>query len=201
MEQNPSNGFQPAEVLEFDTIEDLDALVSPFRIRLLSCFRNPGTIKEAAATLGVGATRLYHHIHRLVDHGFLVEVGERPAGKTVERLYSVAADTVRPSSVFLDRYGREGNAELARLIFRTVESEVVAAVEADSSLDLEGSRVALTYTRLFLDEAALTELVATIDRLVAEQKSRPRSGDVEVSFFASVVPLSDGRTHPRRTSA
>ena len=189
MDTNPAFEFQPAAVMELDTMEALDALVSSFRLRLVACFRRPSTVKEVARQLGVNVTRIYHHLHRLVDHGFLVEVGERPAGKTVEKVYTVAALNVRPSAAFLDRYGTEGNAELMRLSFQTVGSEVVAAARLDPSLDPSGETSTLGFTRLHISEADLRELVSEVDSLFDEYKSR--TGDIEVSFFSSVIPLRE----------
>ena len=190
METGDHVQFEPAAVLEFDTIEALDALVSSFRIRLLSCFRRPATVKEAAKQLEVSVTRIYHHLHRLVEHGFLVEVAERPAGKTVEKLYSVTAMNVKPSAAFLERYGAQGNAELMRLTFRSVGSEVVAAAEADPTIDPSGETSTLGFTRLHISETDLRELVGEVDALFDEYKGR--AGDIEVSFFSCVIPLRRG---------
>ena len=188
MERNERPVFRPAPILEFDTIEALDVLMSPLRVRLLACFRDPSTVKSAAEKLDVRVTRLYHHVNRLVEHGFLVPVEERTVAKTVERVYSIAAVTVRPSAAFYERYGVEGNAELFRLGFRTVESEVVAAALADSALDPQGEQAAFSFTRLHLDEADLEKLVEAVEGLF--DQFRTRSGDIEVSFLASVIPLN-----------
>lgn len=175
--------------MEFDTIESLDVLMSPFRLRLLACFREPSTAKAAADQMGVSVTRLYRHVHRLVEHGFLKIVAERQAGKTVEKVYAVAARNVRSSAKFIEQYGPRGTAELLKLGFRTVESEVVAAAENDPTIDMSGDRTAFTFTRLRLTEAELAELISAVQDLFVSYSGR--SGPIEVSFLGSVIPLAD----------
>ncbi len=162
--------------------------MSPLRLRLLSCFRDPTTVKEAALQMDVQVTRLYRHVNRLVDHGFLVIVEERAKARTVEKVYQTAGKNVRPSASFLQRYGTEGTAELLRLGFRTVEGDVVAAARLDPSIDPSGDRSVFGFTRLYLDEATLRDLVREIDALF--HRFDERSGDIEVSFMSSVIPLN-----------
>jgi hypothetical protein len=175
-------------VLEFDTLEELDTLMSPLRLRLLSCFRDPATVREAAIQMDVQVTRLYRHVNRLVDHGFLLVVEERSKAKTLEKVYQTAGKNVRPSASFLEHYGTDGTAELLRLGFRTVEADVVAAAHADPSIDPSGDRSVFGFTRLYLDEANLRELVEEVDSLF--DRFDERSGDIEVSLMGSVIPLS-----------
>ena len=169
-------------VVEFDTMEQLDTLVAPFRLRLLSCFREPATVKEAADKLGVQVTRLYRH-------GFLHIVEERPTAKTVEKVYQTAGKNIRPSALFIEQYGTDGNAELLRLGFRAVEADVVAAALIDPTIDTSGDQSVVGFTRLFLDEANLKELVEEIDHLFRRFNEGEQTGNIEVSFMASVVPL------------
>lgn len=191
--------YQPREMMEFDTIESLDVLMSPFRLRLLACFREPSTTKAAAEQMGVSVTRLYRHVHRLVEHGFLKEVAERQAGKTVEKVYATAARNVRPSARFTEQYGPRGTAELLKLGFRTVESEVVAAAETDPTIDPSGNRTAFSFTRLRLTEAELAELVSAVGDLFDSYSGG--NGPIEVSFFASVIPLRDHRDQEKEGHA
>ena len=81
-------------------------------------------------------------MQRLVEHDSLKVVAERQAGKTVEKVYAVAASDVRPSAQFTEQYGPRGTAGLLKLGFMTVESEVVAAAETDPTIDPSGHRTA-----------------------------------------------------------
>ena len=179
--------FVPAEIIEFDTMDEMDTLLSPFRLRLLSCFREPVTATQAADELDVKVTRLYRHLHRLVDQGFLVTVAERRKAKTVEKVYSIAARTFRPSQRFRDAHGGEGRAEMLRLAFRLVEAEVVEVAQADPGLDTEGATSEVSYSRLQLEEDDLAELVERARSLLGEYIGR--QGPIAVSYFSSIVPL------------
>lgn len=175
------------QVFEFDTLEELDTLMAPLRLRLLSCFREPATVREAALQMDVQVTRLYRHVNRLVENGFLVIVEERPKAKTVEKVYQTAGRNMRPSASFIERYGTEGTAELLRLGFRMVEADVVAAAQVDPSIDPSGDDSVFSFARLHLDEAHLKELVKEVAALF--RRFYERSGDIEVSFMSSVIPL------------
>jgi hypothetical protein len=76
---------------------------------------------------------------------------------------------------------------LLRLGFRTVEADVVAAAHADASIDPSGDRSVFAFTRLYVDEADLKQLVQEVDSLF--DRFDRRSGDIEVSFMGSVIPL------------
>ena len=186
------NDHEPAERLEIDSFEELDTIMSPFRLRLLGCFREPATARDAADRLGVGVTRLYRHLHRLEGHGFLVGVVTRAKGKTTEQLYQIAARTVGPSPEFLERYGSEGEAELRRLAFRTAE---VDAVDAALATDLPAGLAELNLTRLRLGESDLREFVASLNDLLSDFVDR--DGEIEVSVFTSVIPVDIDDNRPK----
>ena len=68
-----------AAVLEFDTLEDLDTLMSPMRLRLLSCFLEASTVKEAAAAIDVQMVRIDEAEHA-AGSGEVVDEPHRGAG-------------------------------------------------------------------------------------------------------------------------
>ena len=195
MEMDESVDFAPDEVFEFDTLDALDTL-TPFRLQILGCFRSPSTVRSASEVLGVPRTRLYRHIHRLVDYGFLVEVDRRPKGRTTEVIYCVSARTVRPSDAFYDRYGSSGDVELMRLGFRSVEAEAMAIAAADRQAWQNDDRGAFSFARLHLEEDELEELVGTLRSLFASYGGG--SGPLTVSFLASAI-IVDDRTNAGTT--
>lgn len=186
---------EPADRLEFDSLEELDTIMSPFRLRLLGCFREPATAREAADHLGVGVTRLYRHLHLLEGNGFLVRVATRPKGKTNEQLYQIGARTVGPSPEYMDRYGTEGEAELRRLILRTAE---VDAIDAALAADLPEGLSELSLNRLRLSESDLRELIANLNDLVADYSNR--DGRIEVSVLTSITPVDINDTPAKERS-
>jgi len=178
----------PDEVFEFDSIETMDVLASPLRLRLSHCFRTPATAAEAAERLGVPVTRLYHHINRLLEHGILVVVEERPKGAMTERVFGIAANSFRPSTRFRERYGPEGEAEVVRLAFRTAEAEMTASFESEGMVT---GRTSLALSRLSLREEDIPELVERMNALVREFGDR--DGDLAVGFFHAVYSLGEAR--------
>jgi DNA-binding transcriptional ArsR family regulator len=101
------------EILELDTIEEFDALMSANRLELAEILATPKTAKEAAEDLGVPVTRLYYHLNALLDTGLVKVVDERPKGALKERVFQVTAKTIRPSRSFLETYGSDGMAEVS----------------------------------------------------------------------------------------
>ncbi len=180
--------FTRDETIEFDTIEAMDVIASPIRLRLLDRFREPATVKQVAERMGVPVTRLYHHVNQLVDHGFLVLVEERPKGAMVERVFCAAAKTFRPSRRFLDTYGIDGLVEISKLSFRTAEAEFVTALQDAPELGEDSGRLAIGLARLHLSEEQLLELVQTVNSLIRSYADEP-DGDIEVSFMTAVFPL------------
>jgi DNA-binding transcriptional ArsR family regulator len=70
----------------------LKALADPLRLRvLLSVRRQPRTVKDLAAVLGVPQTRLYYHVKLLEQHGLIRVVDRRMVSGIEERTYSATA--------------------------------------------------------------------------------------------------------------
>ncbi len=184
--------YTPPEVLEFDDLTTMDVLSNPIRLRLLEVLSEPATVKEAAEELGVPATRLYHHVNQLLDHGLLVVVEERPKGAMTERVFGVGGRSIRPSAAFRERYGPEGQAEAIRLTFRMAEAEMTSLAEASDPergplAGGEGRRqatIALSGLRLDPDDLGdlIDEVQAVIDRYA------DRRGSTPVRFFHAIYP-------------
>lgn len=77
-----------------------EVLMHPLRLRILEAAREPGSAAELARRLGLTAQKVNYHVGRLLEHGFLRLVEERPVGNVVEKVYaSVAANYVLASDV------------------------------------------------------------------------------------------------------
>lgn len=184
--------FTPAQVLEFDELETMDALSHPLRLKLLDAFRKPTTAKGAAETLDVPVTRLYHHINQMLDHGLVVVVEERPKGALTERVFGVAAETFRPSAVFFDRYGADGQAEVIRLAFRMAEAGMTESAVADfPDTGMVGTlpddrRASIALSSLRLDPSDLADLIGELDEVLGRYAKL--EGEIAVGFFHAVYP-------------
>ncbi|MEX1279300.1 MAG: helix-turn-helix domain-containing protein [Acidimicrobiia bacterium] len=194
--------YTPPEVLEFDDLATMDVLSNPIRLKLLDVLSEPATVKEAAEALDVPATRLYHHVNQMLDHGLLVVVEERPKGAMTERVFGVGGRSIRPSAVFRERFGSEGQAEVVRLAFRMAETQMTAPIadgEAGSELlggdaDLRQASIALVTLRL--DGEDLHALIEELDELVQRYGKKEydgRRGSIPVGFFHAVYPRDTPR--------
>ena len=88
-------------------IETLRAISDPLRIRLLELMAQPQTVKEIAAQLGVGKTKLYYHLNLLEKHGIIRVARTRVVSGIIEKSYQVTAYSYRPAKELLLR-GDEG---------------------------------------------------------------------------------------------
>ncbi len=83
----------PAET-HINTEEQLEALRSPVRMRILMAARKPRSVREIAEKLDKPVTRLYYHINLLHEVGFLEVVHSRKSGARIEKLYRVAGKSI-----------------------------------------------------------------------------------------------------------
>jgi DNA-binding transcriptional ArsR family regulator len=184
--------YTPPEVLEFDDLATMDALSNPIRLKLLDVLSEPATVKEAAESLDVPVTRLYHHVNQMLEHGLLVVVEERPKGAMTERVFGVGGRAIRPSAVFRERYGPEGQAEVIRLAFRMAEAEMTThAVTADPDEgpladQPDGRRGSIALSSLRLDPSDLASLIEDMQALL--DRYGDRKGSMSVGFFHAIYP-------------
>lgn len=143
--------------LRVDEPEALDALMNPFRIKLLtSLSRNPASVKELSERFDVPATRLYHHIGLLEEYGAVRIVGNRRSGARTERCYGAMRGGITPSSGLLQNHA-------------DVMADSVVKIAA---LAGEAFAAALRSGRITLDEGGSKEGLFTwlAPRLTAEQR-------------------------------
>ncbi len=144
--------------LRVDDPKALDALMNPFRIRLLtSLSRDPASVKELSARFEVPATRLYHHLGLLEEYGALRVVGTRRSGARTERCYGAMRGGITPTPELLERH-----------------SDVMAdSVVKMATLAGEGFAAALRAGRITLEDEEAKEGFFTwsAHRLSAEQRA------------------------------
>lgn len=86
------------ELVEEFIIHDLEvlkALAHPLRLDILRQFKQPNTVKEAAAVLDIVPTKLYYHINQLEQHGLLQVVNTNIVSGIIEKTYQVTARRFR----------------------------------------------------------------------------------------------------------
>lgn len=106
-------------------------LLAPIRAQLLQSLSEPKTVKEVAAELRLEANKLYYHLRRLEQGGF-VEVVDTIPGRVPERVYRAVEFELDASEWKVDEAGAASHAML-----RNVQREIQNAF---SSGLREGSR-------------------------------------------------------------
>lgn len=94
--------------LRINNSEAISALMNPFRIRLMtSLSREPESVKELSARFDVPATRLYHHLGLMEEHGAVRVVGTRRSGARTERCYAAVRGGIAPDPDLLENHPDE----------------------------------------------------------------------------------------------
>lgn len=118
-------------------IETLRAISDPLRIRLLELMAQPQTVKEIAAQLGVGKTKLYYHLNLLEKHGIIRVARTRVVSGIIEKSYQVTAYSYRPAKELLLR-GDEGKEHGVAIV-----ESILDATRTDLTHSLNTSQAAL----------------------------------------------------------
>lgn len=100
----------PQDELIIQDLETLRALSDPLRLRMLELLARPQTVKEMAAQLGLGKTKLYYHLNLLEKHGIIRVARTRVVSGIIEKSYQVTAFSFRPASALLTG-SEEGKAQ------------------------------------------------------------------------------------------
>jgi DNA-binding transcriptional ArsR family regulator len=169
----------PADQVLVKDLETLRVLSDPLRMRMVDLMsRGEWTAKALASELGVGQTRLYHHLARLEDHGLVRVTGTRLVSGITEKSYTATSSRIRidpslftagspaPSEVALTLDGLVGAA------FDTVRKEIELSIEAgaiDPGAHSEGPhRLTISHDSARLTPTEAEAFQARIEALVRE---------------------------------
>jgi len=101
---------EPVDDHPLDDLDLLSELTHPTRARVLRSMKQPRTVADVATLLDMPVTRLYHHVNRLEQLGFIRVVATRRVAAVTERRYQVVAKSF---SVAEDLYKTTDRHELA----------------------------------------------------------------------------------------
>ena len=167
----------PAAERVISDVETLKALSDPVRLRILETMVTAAdeawTVKRLAAALGVGPTKLYHHVNILEEREFIRVAGTRVVSGIIETSYRLAQLSVRLDRALLTGGGddvRSSVHDVMAVIFDSVRDEIeqglrsglVTAGEDDPLREL----LIRGLTRIHPDRAA--ELRERLRALIAE---------------------------------
>lgn len=182
--------------MQLETMEQVELLGDDLKVAIIELAIQPTTVSELAASLGVPRTRLYHHVKRLVEHGFLRVVRQRSKGPVVESVYQTAALTYRPSRQLLASLSSaEVGAALLSIVFGPAKAEFVAALDEGifALTDTRRARqVSVGRHLMHLTPKELHDLIGEVEALYAryDPDPAPRPGTIPVAALSVV--------HPRR---
>jgi DNA-binding transcriptional ArsR family regulator len=204
---------QPVAERVISDVETLKALSDPLRLRILETMVTAAdeawTVKRLAAALGVGPTKLYHHVNILEEREFIRVAGTRVVSGIIEKSYRLAQLSVR-----LDRALLSGSSEdvqssvhdVMAVIFDSVRDEIeqglrgglVQAGENDPLREL----LIRGLTRIHPDRAAeLRErLRALLEEYDTDTHGPAEEGSVPFGYLIALYPFPDPKTtYPETT--
>ncbi|MEM9457666.1 MAG: winged helix-turn-helix domain-containing protein [Myxococcota bacterium] len=183
-----------ARLPEQRVITDLAALkvmANPLRVRLLQLLADrASSVKELAAQLGEGQTKLYRHIEQMAHHGFIEVVRTRTEGGPEQRCYRATARSfVLDTSIFHDDEPSLG--EVLSFVFDTTRADIRARVR-DGTIDL-GRRApqprSLLARRclLHLDSAQADHYYRTLAQLAVDVADGTADEDARQGYALAVA--------------
>ncbi len=135
----------PAAERVISDVETLKALSDPVRLRILETMVQASdedwTVKRLATALGVGPTKLYHHVQVLEERGLIRVAGTRVVSGIIETRYRIAQLAVRLDRALLSASAPADEAgaavaEIVRTIFDTAREDAARAV-GSGAMELE----------------------------------------------------------------
>lgn len=163
----------PVDNLDVADLALLGDVTHPMRGRLLRRLRHPRTVAELADETGVPVTRLYHHVNRLEEIGFIRVVATRRVAARTERRYQVVAKSYSISKDLLQSSDPGELAQALGTVFDVAKLDLQRSVEAGDHLDLDDIE---RFSVISLSDVVLTperrvELLEQLRNLLEELRS------------------------------
>lgn len=171
---------EPAAIPDLYTIDNLETLrllADPLRISVMQAFAadpsTPRTVKQIAAELGAGPTKLYYHVNLLEEHGLLRVADSRVVSGIIEKSYLPAGKsiTIDAGLMQVSPGGREAAAATMAALLQTAASELTASVTAAPPPPPEAAgtpRIHVTKSLSRIEPARHAEFMARVSALVEE---------------------------------
>ena len=207
----PVRSDTPLAERTISDVETLKALSDPVRLRILETMiqapDDAWTVKRIATALGVGPTKLYHHIGILEEHEFIRPAGTRVVSGIIETRYRIAQLGVRlDRSLLSGSASDEGTAAIEEVlgsIFETAREDVGRALRSgELTLDAAGepSRGILRQdlTRLSPARAAAlrTRLTELLNEFEADADGDASPDAAPFGLLIALYPVTDTRLEP-----
>ena len=208
----PASDFEPLAERIVADVETLKALSDPLRIRILETMVQAAgdgwTAKRIAGALGVGQTKLYHHLKILEDRDLIRPVDRQLVRGIVETSYQIAQLSLRLDRNLLASGGAEvrSSAEHAMTtVFDLARRDLERALAAgllpiDEPAD-ETRPFLLNRGLMKISPRNAAELRERLTALLSEYGAEP-DGELTLGLFISfhAFPSATSKATPRRRS-
>lgn len=192
----PDDGWTPhpdaaplAERLDLTDLDLLAELTHEVRGAIVRRLKEPRTVAELAASMDVPVTRLYHHVHRLDDLGFIQVVATRQVAAVTERRYQAVARSFGVDTEKIDALDHRELAIALGSLFDVAKLGFQRMVEASGPEQLSQEQEAMTTLSLgerFMSPERHRELVRRLDTLLEEFESDREQDDPD-ALVSSVL--------------
>jgi DNA-binding transcriptional ArsR family regulator len=195
--------FEPARERVISDVETLKALSDPVRLRILETMVTAAdetwTVKRIAAALGVGPTKLYHHINILEERELIKVAGTRVVSGIIETSYQIAQLSLRLDRSLLTGGGadvRSSVHDVLAVIFDSVRDEIergLATHKVTSEDDPLSDLVIRGLTMLPPDRAAelRRRLRALLQEFDTDDPKDVEPGSIGFGYLVAVYPFPD----------
>lgn len=151
----------------------------PVRSDIVFRLYQPRSAAELAEQMGVPVTRLYHHLHRLEQLGFITVVATRRSGAKTERRYRTTALSFRLDPDAVRQSNPRDFAKTFAALFDVARNELVHEVETGAldPVEMRGMST-IGITELALTEAQRADFVQRVKELLDRyETAEPPSAD------------------------
>lgn len=178
----------PAEVYELDDLDLLAELTHPTRSAVLRRMKEPRTVADVAADMGVPVTRLYHHVNKLERAGLIRVVATRQVAAVTERRYQVVARSFRVSPPFLRSADERELAAAFGALFDVAKLSLQRLLENGGAKEITDDNAILTLSEFRVEPTRRRELIERMRALLHEFGDEDSDADdaERVTFFATV---------------
>ncbi len=185
---------EPDEMLELRELDLLSEATHPVRSRIVRALRHPRTAADLAELLDVPVTRLYHHINRLEELGFIRVVATRKVAAVTERRYQVVAKGLHIDKRLFESSDRRELAQALGSLFDVTKLSFQREVEHGLLGDpADPDTSILSRGQIFLSPARVTELHERMKAMIDDFTSDAEEDDPDgqrLEVFIAVFPSS-----------
>lgn len=188
------------EVLVVNSLEQIKALSSPYRIKIIEAFDNkPASAKDISTRMGEPHGRVNYHIKTLAKVGILKLVDVSIKQGVVEKYYMPVAESIVLDSRAVNN--QVGNSEVkdfrnaGMALFDKISKEFYATM---NNKDFQVQKLINYDYDFYLTEDEANELNAKIKELVQnflEDKDDPREGAYPYFTASMIIPMASGEAN------